>query len=71
MKEGRPMENSNECWKLYTFGMSDKNDRLITIKMPARNYPEAVVNVKRLLSLAHDLSYPGNQFWLNNEEDYE
>ena len=57
------MERNNDGWKLYTFGMNDEDGRLIEIKMPARNYQEAVHRTKRIVNAKC-------AFWLNSEEEY-
>ena len=62
------MERNDAGWKLYTFGMNYENGRLIAIKIPARNYEEAVANLRRLVKKRS--VYPLKMFWLNAEEDY-
>ena len=64
------MERNDIGWKLFTFGMNDVNGRLIEIKMPARDYYEAVRNVKCLIFMERPADHPLNKFWLNDEEDY-
>ena len=65
------MDRCDIGWKLFTFGMNDSNGRLIEIKMPARDYHEAVGNVKRLIYMERPSDHPLNEFWLNDEEDYK